>query len=181
MISYLQAGILLLFCNSAFSSTILPRNDPPTAKTRQASYVGVNVPAWNADSFLGIRYAQPPVGSLRLQAPEKYDAKGTITSQAVGSECFQISSSGGNQSEDCLFLNIATPAQASSKHSGKHSGGLPVMLWIHGGGFNDGSANSYNQLALVNRSVELNSPVIVVTINYRLSFFGFSGRPLLAS
>lgn len=181
MSSYLQALLLLLLCSSALSSTILPRTNSPTAKTAHASYVGLNYPARNADVFLGVRYAQPPIGPLRLQAPQLYDAKGTITSQAVGNQCFQISTSGQNQSEDCLFLNIVTPAQASTKHSGKHSGGLPVMLWIHGGGFNDGSGNLYDPLAIVNRSVELKSPVIVVTINYRLSFFGFSGRPFLTS
>ena len=52
---------------------------------------------------------------------------------------------------------------------------LPVMFWLHGGGFNDGSGLIYNATALVNRSSELGSPVIVVTINYRLSFLGFSG------
>ena len=49
------------------------------------------------------------------------------------------------------------------------------MFYAHGGGFNQGSGNDYAGQSLVNHSVELKSPVVVVTINYRLSFFGFSG------
>jgi carboxylesterase type B len=50
------------------------------------------------------------------------------------------------------------------------------MFYVHGGGYNQGSGNDYKGQSLVNHSVELKSPVIIVTINYRLSFFGFSGK-----
>jgi carboxylesterase type B len=50
------------------------------------------------------------------------------------------------------------------------------MFYAHGGGFNQGSGNDYMAQSMVNHSVELKSPVVVVTINYRLSFFGFSGK-----
>jgi carboxylesterase type B len=52
------------------------------------------------------------------------------------------------------------------------------MFYIHGGGYNQGTGIIYAGQSLVNRSVELGSPVIVVTINYRLRFFGFSGNLL---
>jgi carboxylesterase type B len=132
-------------------------------------YTGLNDSQYGVDMWLGVRYAQPPVGPLRLQPAQEYEAKGVVVSQSPGKRCFQISTNGA-QSEDCLFLNIFTPARACRENKK-----LPVMLWIHGGGFNQGSANDYNAAAIVNRSVELKSPVIVVAINYRLSFFGFSG------
>ena len=52
----------------------------------------------------------------------------------------------------------------------------PVMFYLHGGGFNQGSGNDYKGQPLVNHSAALESPVAVVTINYRLSFFGFLGK-----
>jgi carboxylesterase type B len=54
------------------------------------------------------------------------------------------------------------------------------MFFIHGGAYNDGSGESYDARSLVNASVALRSPTIVITINYRLSFFGFSGIYLLS-
>ena len=72
------------------------------------------------------------------------------------------------------FLNIYKP-------SATEYGPLPVMFWIHGGSFNDGSGEIYDAISLVNQSVALGSPVIVVTINYRLNFFGFSSGKEVAA
>lgn len=174
MVSLLQAFLVFLFCSFASSSSIPRRSGPPKVKVGQATYVGINDPIYKVDEWLGIRYAKPPIGPLRLQPPQSYDAKGEVSSQIYGYSCFQIDAGGFNQSEDCLYLNVYTPRGNSEKYEKRDSDGLPVMLWIHGGGFNDGSGNYYNAESLVNTSVELKSPVIVVTINYRLSFFGFS-------
>ncbi len=83
----------------------------------------------------------------------------------------------GNNSEDCLVLNVYAPGE-----NGKHKRGVeergrgwPVLFYLFGGGFNQGSGNDYKGQSLVSYSVELGSPVVIVTINYRLSFFGFSG------
>jgi carboxylesterase type B len=78
-------------------------------------------------------------------------------------------------------LNIFKPSKAALKESDQcedqdeASDSLPVMVWIHGGGFNFGSGELYDSRSLVNTSIALKTPTIVVTINYRLSFFGFSG------
>jgi len=173
---------ILILLASCFGSTIPVRNNDqnpssqfPTARTRHATYVGKEDTNYGVDIWAGIRYAKSPTGSLRLQHPQPYEAQGTINSQTFGNPCFALSSA-ANVSEDCLTLNIYAPHSGSNQHYKKwDSDGLPVLFWIHGGGFNQGSGIVYQGQSLVNRSVELRSPVIVVTINYRLSFFGFSG------
>lgn len=159
----------------------IPRNEGPTAKTHDATYVGFTDTTYNVDIWAGIPYAKPPLGSLRLQPPEKYPAKGTIAAQTYGNRCFEIGTGVapggpvGSNSEDCLVLNIYTPAKCEGGKRSLHpSPPWPVMFYAHGGGFNQGSGNDYMAQSMVNHSVELKSPVVVVTINYRLSFFGFS-------
>ena len=71
-------------------------------------------------------------------------------------------------SEDCLYLNVYAPAESRGSH-------LPVMVWIHGGGFVGGESDDYNPSALVAHGV------IVVTINYRLGALGFLAHPALAT
>jgi carboxylesterase type B len=165
----------------------IPRSDSgaPTAKAGAATYVGFTDTTYNVDIWAGVRFAKPPLGSLRLQPAQLYEASGTILSQSYGNRCFEIGngiSPGipvGNNSEDCLVLNIYAP---SSEKGGKRwlnpSPPWPVMFYLYGGGFNQGSGNDYKGQSLVNHSVELESPVVVVTINYRMSFFGFSGKSL---
>ena len=154
-----------------------PSQSPnPTVTAGHATFVGNSNPYSGVESFLGIPYAKPPLGSLRLQPPEDVDTRGTVNAQSFGAECFQLPSpANAIISEDCLTLNIYKPSQQCLQRHHSNGNDLPVMFWIHGGGFNDGSGLIYNATSLVNRSSELNSPVIVVTINYRLSFFGFSG------
>ena len=81
-----------------------------------------------------------------------------------GSACIQANTSYGVQrgSEDCLFLNIYTPGDSMA------SSGLPVMIWLHGGGFIDGAGNDF---ASTNLSRTANA--IIVTVNYRLGPFGW--------
>ena len=150
-----------------------PTSQFPTAKVKRGTYIGIEDTNYGVDIWAGIRYAKPPTGSLRLQPPEKYEAEGTINSQQYGNRCFAIASP-VNVSEDCLTLNIYAPPRSFQRYYGD---GLPVMFYIHGGGYNQGSGITYAGQSLINRSVELESPVIIVTINYRLSFFGFSGDP----
>lgn len=110
-------------------------------------------------AFLGIPYAKPPV---RWQIPQAHDPWTLPRSaKSFGNQCMQ--SSGG--SEDCLFLNVFTPASAlQSQHQ------LPVMFWIHGGSYQTGASNDYAGDFLIGSS---NLSVVVVTINYRLNIFGF--------
>jgi carboxylesterase type B len=172
---------------SAPHLTVERRSTPsgPEVKSNGATFIGSTDDNYGVSIWLGIRYAKPPIGSLRLQPPEKVDNDGTIVTQSFGAQCFQMDiPSNTNISEDCLFLNIYRPSKAALKENGdgdndddddESSDSLPVMFWIHGGGFNDGSGQIYDSRSLVNTSVALKTPTLVVTINYRLSFFGFSG------
>jgi para-nitrobenzyl esterase len=121
-------------------------------------------------AFKGIPYAKPPVGPLRWRAPERAPSwAGVRDATRFGPICPQaptqiealLGGTLGEQSEDCLYLNIWTPACDGGKR--------PVMVWIHGGAFviGAGSQGLYNGRHLAARDV------VVVTINYRLGAFGF--------
>jgi para-nitrobenzyl esterase len=121
-------------------------------------------------SFLGIRYAQPPVGERRWAAPLPVPpGDRPVDASAFSPACLQPESpylsAPGGYSEDCLTLNIWTPAL---------SGRAPVMVWIHGGGFRTGS-NVIPGEVLAERGV------VVVAINYRLGPLGFFAHEALDS
>lgn len=128
--------------------------------------------------FLGIPYAEPPVGPLRWRAPvPKKPWTGVREANAFGSSCSQALLGGAwnrhdaeNSSEDCLYLNVITPAWPAAKP-------LPVMFWIHGGANlgGSGSGSLYSDGTLINHGV------LIVTINYRLGIFGFFAHPALTS
>ncbi|HYS46748.1 MAG TPA: carboxylesterase family protein, partial [Rhizomicrobium sp.] len=123
--------------------------------------------------FLGIPYAKPPVGALRWMPPQPA-AKWTAVRKAdkFGPTCAQVTTLGPfagppNSNEDCLYLNVFTP-DAKAK--------LPVLVWIHGGGYFDGASNDYDATKLVTQG-----KLVVVTLNYRLNLFGFLAHPALDS
>ncbi|KAH8884560.1 alpha/beta-hydrolase [Thozetella sp. PMI_491] len=143
---------------------------PPVVAVKNGSYSGVYSPEYNQEYFLGMPYAQPPA---RFSLAQVLNTSWTDTRAAttypkhcVGYGSDQI---GFEVSEDCLYLNVVRPAGISD------SAGLPVAVWIHGGGlFMGGSADQrYNLSYTVQNSVELGTPIIGVSINYRLSAFGF--------
>jgi para-nitrobenzyl esterase len=121
--------------------------------------------------YLGIPYAAPPVNALRWQPPHPAAPwHGIRAATSFAPHCAQTASPPGvgSTSEDCLYLNVFAPADASDRD-------LPVMVWIHGGSLLTGESNDYNPAALVR------SGVIVVTINYRLGALGFLADTALAS
>ncbi|HWU26043.1 MAG TPA: carboxylesterase/lipase family protein [Rhizomicrobium sp.] len=121
-------------------------------------------------SFKGIPFAAPPLGKLRWRLPEPAAPwAGLRAATTFGPNCPQaptqieslMGMAVGEQSEDCLYLNIWTPACDDARR--------PVMVWIHGGAFvlGAGSHGVYNGRRLAERDI------VVVTINYRLGAFGF--------
>jgi para-nitrobenzyl esterase len=124
--------------------------------------------------FYGIPFAAPPVGARRWRAPDPAVAW-TATRDATrkGAACPQPEGfflAGSDASEDCLFLNVWRPPAATT-------GRLPVMVFIHGGGFNSGTANDeqFDGTALALRGV------VVVNFNYRLSQLGFLAHTALVA
>lgn len=127
-------------------------------------------------AFLGIPYAAPPVGPLRWKPPQpaaKWHSARSATS--FGSHCMQpklytdMIFRDPGQSEDCLTLNVWTPAM-------KKNAKLPVMVWIYGGGFTTGGTSEPRQ----DGEHLAHKGVLVVSMNYRLGVFGFFALPALA-
>jgi len=168
-----QSGWLLgtlAGCVLAHGSMMMAASPQPTVKTAQGEAAGKWIKGETEKVFLGLPYAAPPVGGLRFKAPQPPSAwKGTRDATNFGARCEQwhiwndylFLDSG--VSEDCLYLNVYAPAAA------KQASKLPVMVWIHGGGFAAGAGSEprYTNAALVDKNV------VLVTLNYRLGVFGF--------
>ncbi|MBV8632211.1 MAG: carboxylesterase family protein [Silvibacterium sp.] len=128
-------------------------------------------------AFKGIPYAAPPVGKLRWQEPQPVAKwKGVRQAKEFGNHCVQTNPfpdmifRDPGPSEDCLTLNVWTPADAKP-------GSLPVMVWIYGGGFTSGSTSEARQ----DGQFLAHKNVVVVSMNYRLGIFGFFVHPELTA
>ncbi|KAI0766812.1 carotenoid ester lipase precursor [Irpex lacteus] len=141
------------------------------------------------DRFLGIPYSKPTWGDLRYRLPvanDPYTGEHNVTK--FGYPCLQqtvviplpdaldpqaralLASGIGDFSEvsdDCLSVNVYKPSQIQAYKK------LPVVIWIHGGGFAVGGSSEYDGSGVVRRSIELGEPVIFVSLNYRLAAYGF--------
>jgi para-nitrobenzyl esterase len=166
---------LALACGTCLVAAAgVPAPAGPVVHTAQGDLVGRALFS-GGGVFKGIAYAQPPVGPLRWRLPQPLIAwRGQRDAGAYGAACPQpetVWSKGAPPtSEDCLLLNVWSPSL--SKHAA-----LPVMVFIHGGGFMNGSGNAltYQGTALAAKGV------VVVTINYRLGVFGFLAAPQLSA
>ncbi|KAL2172746.1 hypothetical protein VTG60DRAFT_2565 [Thermothelomyces hinnuleus] len=142
----------------------------PVVKVLNGSYAGIHSAEFNQDFFLGMPYAQK-APRFTVSQPLNSSWEGVRNATAYPKHCIGYGGDnvGYEVSEDCLYLNVVRPAGISE------TAGLPVAVWIHGGGlFMGGSADKrYNLSFIVQNSVELGTPMIGVSLNYRLSAFGF--------
>ncbi|KAF4831677.1 Lipase 1 [Colletotrichum tropicale] len=132
--------------------------------------VGVDDTANGVQKFLGIPFAEPPVGDLRLrQARSLRQSFGTFQADKFGPSCHSARDQ-GNSSEDCLTLNIWRPTNATSSSSQ-----LPVLVWLYGGGLTNGYTADprFEGTSVTRISQDIGKPVILVSVNYRLGPFGF--------
>jgi para-nitrobenzyl esterase len=158
----------------ACSISLSAPNDGPVVRIASGELRGQMLPQGGA-SFLGIAFAAAPVGALRWSDPAPVAKwNGVRDATRFAGACKQIAA-GWNESliatasEDCLYLNVWTPRLEPGAK-------LPVMVWIHGGGFTGGSATdpTFSGERFASKGV------IVVSINYRLGIFGFLAHPELS-
>jgi para-nitrobenzyl esterase len=133
---------------------------------------------WGVREYLGIPFAAPPVGNLRWRAPQPVVAwQGVRAADRYSPACMQSQYSANssswnrgliNTSEDCLYLNVWTPAASADER-------LPVLVWIYGGGGTHGSTAEpiYDGNAMAKKGV------VVVSMNYRVNVFGWMAHPEL--
>ncbi|KAK6533524.1 hypothetical protein TWF694_002463 [Orbilia ellipsospora] len=158
-----------------------PSVSTPLVTIRNGTVRGTHNSQWKQDFFLGIPYAQPPVGDLRFNNPKPLNTRypgGAFNAASYGNRCFGVNNTyTATDSEDCLTLNIVRPSGCSSKKP------LPIFVWLYGGGFNEGGSSNpmYNLTYPVAQSVEQGKPFIGITLNYRVTAFGFLGGTVLSN
>lgn len=144
---------------------------PPSVKVEQGELVGTEENGLSI--FRGVPFAAPPMEDLRWRPPRPaLPWQGRREAQELRSECTQTGSAGSLiGGEDCLYLNVYAPSLVTTSNANS----LPVLLWVHGGGYETGSANEMDSSAanLVSFYVRSGTPAVVVTTNYRLNIFGF--------
>ena len=152
-------------------------NFPVQAKIENGIIEGNYNTKDNLQEYFGVPFAKPPVGNLRWKVPQPLDNwKGVYQSKKFGPRPVQaivfgdMNSRSDGLSEDCLYLNVWTPAKHDTKS-------LPVLVYFYGGGFvaGDGSEPRYDGASMAKKGI------VVVTINYRLNIFGFFAHPELSA
>jgi para-nitrobenzyl esterase len=150
--------------------SMMSQADPLKVKTEQGKVQGKTINDGKVNAYLGLPYAAPPIGDLRWKAPEPPAKwKGTRDATKFAAHCAQnhvfddMVFQDAGPSEDCLFVNVYVPAGATDKSK------LPVMYWIHGGGYSGGGSDEPRH----NGDFLPLKGVVLVTMNYRLGVFGF--------
>jgi para-nitrobenzyl esterase len=172
------ALIFVWFC--LLNSLIMAQNSTLiSVQTRMENGIieGLQDNAINLQMYFGIPFAKPPVGDLRWKAPQPAENwNGVLETKKFGPKPVQaaiwgdMNSRSDTMSEDCLYLNVWTPAQRTQK-------GLPVLVYFYGGGFvaGDGSEPRYDGASMAKKGM------VVLTVNYRLNIFGFFAHPALSA
>lgn len=164
---------------SASALAVSCQDAPPQVTVKNGTLIGAYSSEYDQDFFLGVPYAQPPVESLRYHHPQTINQSWTVKlATEYGAWChsapltlpgFSQEGITHEESEDCLTLNVVRPSGVDKSNK------LPVLVWIHGGGLQEGGSadQRYNMSFLVQESVRMGTPIIGVSFNYRLSGFGF--------
>lgn len=141
----------------------VPPAPRPEVRTAAGTVRGTNGRGFQA--FLGIPYAEPPVGALRWRSPvPKMPWMNTREAQTPGSACAQNALGAGLGAEDCLFVNVHTPNPRPAM--------APVLVWIHGGAFIFGEGLQADR-GTAGDLIAARQGVVVVSMNYRLGNFGW--------
>jgi para-nitrobenzyl esterase len=158
------------------SAAVLPALAADRVKTPSGVVESTAAPKDGVRAFKGIPFAQPPVGDLRWREPQPVKSwTGARNADRFGPRCMQRTSPGADywfrsngMSEDCLYLNVWTPAKSGNEK-------LPVLVYIFGGGFQngDGSEPRYDGESTARHGI------VAVSINYRTNIFGFFVHPEL--
>ena len=173
-------SIVSLLSVCALCAVALSAADQPTVRTRSGSLAGARGRDASVAVFRGIPYAAPPTGERRFAPPAPAASwSGVRDATMFGASCPQNVvterkpwtsefMAHGAVSEDCLFLNVWTPTLGARQT-------LPVYVFLHGGGFNEGSGSIgvYDGEGLARKGL------VVVTVNYRLGALGFLAHPEL--
>jgi para-nitrobenzyl esterase len=172
--SYVKSHVMACLLTLAVSGGVWAQSQIDTVKVTGGTVQGVS--AGNIVSFKGIPFAAPPTGLNRWRAPQPVRAwSGVKRADTFSPGCMQDPSmavmfgADPKVSEDCLYLNVWTPAHSSSER-------LPVMVWIYGGGFSAGMTS----IPLYDGTRLAQQGVIVVSIAYRVGPFGFLAARQLA-
>src|SRR6478609_3579853 len=161
------------------STSALAANTDPV-RVEQGLLAGTSGSSADVRVYRGIPFAAPPVGDLRWKAPQPAETwQGLRQAAEFSNACWQTQYPAAAAiyqaklpplSEDCLYLNIWTPAKSPKDK-------LPVMVWIHGGGFTRGFAGTHTY----DGEVLAGKGAVIVTLNYRLGIFGFFAHPALSA
>ena len=175
-----RALLVLLALAPLAAAFVRSRSVPaaaPRVRTRYGVVQGLTLPS-GVRSFRGLPFAAPPVRELRWKPPQPLQPwRGVRRADRFADQCLQARVFGdmmfrnAGMSEDCLYLNVWTPATATPNAN------LPVLVYIHGGGFvaGDGSEPRYDGESMAKRGI------VVVTLSHRLGIFGFFSHPELSA
>lgn len=153
-----------------------PTTSAPTADTTHGCVQGLRDGAFEA--FLGVPYAEPPVGDRRWARPEPKAPWGRLRAISPGDHCPQTTGTLGGELgpgsgvEDCLYLNVVRPTGTAV------GADLPILFFTHGGSHTDGSGT---QTLYLDRPELVQQDVILVTHNYRLGQLGWLGHPAMSA
>lgn len=180
MMRRLAAGVVAAIC---VAGSLAAQQQPPVVHTASGDVSGVRSADGKVVSFKGIPFAAPPVGNLRWTPPAQVQPwQGVRPANTFAASCMQNEHTGDmlpwtteyldhNQtSEDCLYLNVWTPKSGATTK-------LPVIVFIHGGAFTEGSG----AVPIYDGTNLAKTGLVIVTINYRLGIFGFFAHPELTA